>query len=251
MVVEQQELIQTIETLSFKALPALEQIEYDGWILRYANGYTRRANSVNPVYAAGDDVELKIHMCESFYARKNHPTIYKMTDAVYPPDLDAILADQDYRKEAETYVYTMSLIGRGNASDRVRIDTDLSATWINHFAELNQISDQHKTTLQQMLPLILTQCGFVNLMADGEVIGVALGVIDGDWMGIYDVVVHPDHRGLGYGRMMMEALFDWGIQQGASDSYLQVQANNTIATALYRSLGFDHQYVYWYRVMDL
>lgn len=244
-------LIQTIETLSFKALPALEQRDYDGWILRYANGYTRRANSVNPVYSSSDDIDQKISTCESFYADKTNRIVFKMTDAVYPPDLDKILAEKAYHKEAETYVYTMSLIGRGTPADKVHIDTDLSETWVNHFAQLNAIPDLHKNTLQQMLALIPSQCGFLKLLADGEVVGVALGVVDGDWMGIYDVVVAPEHRGNGYGRMIMEALFAWGVTHGASEGYLQVQADNTIATTLYRSLGFAHQYAYWYRVKAL
>jgi N-acetylglutamate synthase len=251
MVARQQKLIQTIETLSFKALPALEQHDYDGWLLRYANGYTRRANSVNPVYASSEDVDLKINQCESFYASKNRPTVFKMTDSVYPPDLDTILADKGYRKEAETYIYTLSLIGQGNSAKNIYIDSELSETWVNHFASLNQTPEQHKPTLQQMLALIPTQCAFLNLQVNGDVVGVALGVIDGDWMGVYDVVVHADHRGKGYGRTIMEALFDWGGIHGASEGYLQVQANNTIATVLYRTLGFAHQYAYWYRVKGL
>ena len=248
MTLHPHKLIQTIEPLSFRALPALEQRDYDGWIMRYANDYTRRANSVNPVYSSSDDVDHKINECESFYADKTNRIVFKMTDAVYPPDLDKILADKAYRKEAETYVYTMSLIGRGTPANNVRIDSDLSETWVNHFARLNTIPHQHKQTLQQMLALIPTQCGFLNLLDNGEVVGVALGVVDGDWMGIYDVVVHPDHRGKGYGRIIMEALFAWGLAQGASEGYLQVQASNTIATKLYQSLVFAHQYVYWYRV---
>jgi N-acetylglutamate synthase len=251
MLAEQRKLIQTVETLSFNALPALEQQDYDGWILRYANGYTRRANSVNPVYGSTEDVALKIDECETFYTSKNRPTVFKMTDAVYPQNLDTILENRGYRKEAETYVYTMSLIGRGMGADNVRIDTQLSETWVNHFASLNQIPDQHKHTLEQMLALIPAQCGFLNLLINDEVVGVALGVVDGDWMGIFDVVVHSEHRGKGYGRIIIEALFDWGVTHNASKGYLQVQADNTIATALYQSLGFAHQYAYWYRVKDL
>jgi len=246
-----QNLIQTIETLSFKALPALEQRDYDGWILCYANDYTRRANSVNPVYSSTADVDHKISECESYYADKTNRIVFKMTDAVYPSDLDQVLDNKGYRKEAETYVYTMSLIGCGSVADNIRIESDLSETWVNHFAKLNNIPDQHRHTLQQMLALIPTQCGFLNLLVDGEVVGVALGVVDGDWMGIYDVVVDPDHRGKSYGRIIMEALFAWGVAQGASEGYLQVQANNTVAMTLYRSLGFAHQYAYWYRVKDL
>ena len=73
-------LVRTIESLSFKALPALESRYYDGWLLRYAEGYTRRANSVNPVYASTDDIDLKISQCELVYAQKKRPTIFKMTE---------------------------------------------------------------------------------------------------------------------------------------------------------------------------
>jgi len=43
-------MIQRIEELSMNALPALSTVFLNGWILRFSNGYTRRANSVNPIY---------------------------------------------------------------------------------------------------------------------------------------------------------------------------------------------------------
>ena len=44
-------LIRYLEELSLNALPSLENIFLDGWVVRFANGYTKRANSVNPLYA--------------------------------------------------------------------------------------------------------------------------------------------------------------------------------------------------------
>jgi hypothetical protein len=35
------EVIQEIEEISLNAWPSLQQILYDGWILRFANGYTK------------------------------------------------------------------------------------------------------------------------------------------------------------------------------------------------------------------
>ncbi|MFN2156932.1 MAG: hypothetical protein ACK2UX_16980, partial [Anaerolineae bacterium] len=45
-------LAEQIEAASLDAWPALEQIAYDGWILRFSDGYTKRANSVNSMYEA-------------------------------------------------------------------------------------------------------------------------------------------------------------------------------------------------------
>lgn len=38
------------EELSMNAHPAIKTHVYDGWLLRFANGYTNRANSVNMIY---------------------------------------------------------------------------------------------------------------------------------------------------------------------------------------------------------
>lgn len=226
-------LIKMIEVLSFKALPALEQRYYDGWLIRYAHGYSRRANSVNPIYASHLDVDTKITHCESIYASKKHPTIFKMTPAAHPSGLDQILDDRGYQKEGETYVYTVPLVGLGAPANPVRIETTLSTDWMTHLVRLNHIPDYHTQTLQHMLELISVSCGFLTLEIDGYVAGVALGVVADDWMGVFDVVIDKQYRGNGYGRVIMEALLHWGEQQGASRSYLQVQADNIAATTLY------------------
>jgi len=39
-------LVRLYEELSANAHPALKTIIYDGWILRFSDGYTNRSNSV-------------------------------------------------------------------------------------------------------------------------------------------------------------------------------------------------------------
>lgn len=251
MISVQDNLIKTIETTSYKALPALEQRYYDGWLIRYANGYSRRANSVNPIYASNEDVHVKISRCESLYKAKNSRTIFKMTDAVHPANLDEILAKKGYGREGETYVYTLSLIGMGQPSKQITIDTRLSEAWVKHFARLNQVPEHHTLTLYKMLYLIPNPTGYLSLMYKDQVIGVALGVVDEDWMGVFDVVIDKAYRRQGYGRMLMESLFHWGVTQGATTSYLQVQSENEIAQTLYRALGYRHEYSYWYRAKSV
>ena len=49
-------MIQKIEELSMNAFPALSTVLVNGWILRFSDGYARRANSVNLIYDCSIDL---------------------------------------------------------------------------------------------------------------------------------------------------------------------------------------------------
>ena len=67
-------------------------------------------------------------------------------------------------------------------------------------------------------------------------------------IGFHQIVVRPEARGRGAGRLLMTSLLAWGHAQGASRAYIQVEADNEAAKALYRSLGLSEAYRYHYRV---
>ncbi len=39
--------LRQLERTMFRAWPSFEETDYDGWLLRLAGGFTKRANSVN------------------------------------------------------------------------------------------------------------------------------------------------------------------------------------------------------------
>ncbi|MHA2115884.1 MAG: GNAT family N-acetyltransferase, partial [Candidatus Thorarchaeota archaeon] len=45
-------------------------------------------------------------------------------------------------------------------------------------------------------------------------------------------------------------LAQWGEDHGAEKAFLQVEETNTPALDLYKSMGFDTLYTYWYRILD-
>src|SRR5215218_6901394 len=103
-------MIRFLEELSINAWPSLDMIVYDGWLLRFANGYSRRANSVNPLYPSMLDVNEKISCCEQIYEGRGLPIVFKLTDAAQPDGLGAALARRGYVEEARTSVQTLSLL---------------------------------------------------------------------------------------------------------------------------------------------
>ncbi|MEA3309760.1 MAG: hypothetical protein U9Q70_09655 [Chloroflexota bacterium] len=76
-----------IEEVSLNSWPALQQILFDGWVLRFSEGYTKRANSVNPLFASSLDVEVKIDTCERLYAERGLPTVFRLTPFSSPAGL--------------------------------------------------------------------------------------------------------------------------------------------------------------------
>lgn len=240
-------MIQSIEELSLNAWTSLQTLLVDGWVLRFANGYTKRANSVNPLYASTRDVEEKIRFCEEVYRRKNLPVVFKMTAAALPADLDALLDARGYEVDSPTSVQTMDLRDTNPPRD-AKLDATVTDDWLADFCRLSGISDARKSTLRQMLVNIIPQKCFAALGQDGRTIACGLGVLQGEFIGFYDIVTDTSFRNQGYGKRLMQSLLAWGKQNGARRAYLQVMLNNSPALNLYAQLGFKQVYEYWYRI---
>jgi GNAT superfamily N-acetyltransferase len=67
-----------------------------------------------------------------------------------------------------------------------------------------------------------------------------------DWVGFRSIEVAPEHRRRGLGLAVMDALLEWGAEQGATTAYLQVLGDNAPAVALYDRLGFRTHHSYRY-----
>ncbi|MBE0690767.1 MAG: GNAT family N-acetyltransferase, partial [Anaerolineae bacterium] len=239
--------IRFLEELTLNALPALQTLFYDGWVMRFAGGYTRRANSVNSLYASQLPPEDKLAVCEAAYTRSGLPTTFKLTSTPEHNALDLLLAARGYKHADGASVQVLDLVDMpqppGNAALKTALDSEGRAAYVR----LNQVAPQHQPVLAQMLRKIHPTFCQATVYDQDSIVALGLGVLEHGHLGIYDVVTDPAQRGHGFGRSLMQHLLRWGQMQGAHTAYLQVIASNTPAMRLYAGLGFRERYVYWYR----
>jgi GNAT superfamily N-acetyltransferase len=249
-----------IEEAGLNAWPALQHMLYDGWVLRFSKGYTKRANSANALYPSAIDVQEKVAFCETQYRKRALAPIFRITPFA-PADLDGILEARGYELIDTTLVLHLGL-GQGVAaisksresdstgfSDHVRRES--LDDWLPTYCRLKSSSPEEHRTHREILEAILGRCFYASLTASGEAVSCALGVLEGAFFGLFDVVTAPEHRSRGHGTALLITMLDWARENGARHAYLGVVERNSPARRLYDKLGFRELYRYWYRVPSL
>jgi ribosomal protein S18 acetylase RimI-like enzyme len=244
-------MIRLLEEISLNSWPAFQTSLYDGWVIRFSGGFSRRSNSILPLYPSQKDVREKIRYCEAMYRERGLRTVFKMTPADDPPELDSILAEFGYRTEAETAVQTLPLRGaRGESGPDVLLQESLEEDWDGALCALNAYEPSRRRTVRDLTRLVHPPRIFASVRREGRIVGCGLGVIRQGFLGCFDIVVDSGHRRRGLGKQIMGSLLDWGIRQSAETAFLQVMANNPAALEMYAGMGFREVYRYRYRVNE-
>ena len=237
------DLIASIEAAAYRSWPAREIVDYDGWQLRYANGFSRRGNSVYPSGPSSIELARKLQWCRDWYADKGLDLVVRQTPAT-EDGLDERLEALGFTTEGRTNVMVAEL-----AADEVSVPVVDAASeeWSAAAAALWNIGPDQRTAWAAIVDRIDRSAGYAVVRGRNGVEAVGIGVVDREWLGLFEIIVAETSRRLGVGERVTRSLMEWGRQQGATRSYLQVVADNTPATGLYRKLGFRDRYSYWYR----
>ncbi|MBB3125778.1 ribosomal protein S18 acetylase RimI-like enzyme [Paenibacillus rhizosphaerae] len=243
-----------LEEITINTWPAKYSALMNGWLVRYADGYTKRANSVSPIYLdPGCDVDGCIAAAERFYRDAGQPVIFKMTPYVMPSDLDERLAGRGYVQVDLSSVRTLDLaVETPPAADpglHMVFRDQLDAGWLEQMSLMNEIPDHRQSVLAYTLASTPLQQGFFQIQQGSETVAAGLGVIQQGWLGLYDIVTHPGFRQRGFGLQLIQRMLAWGRERGAHSSFLQVIQANEAACRLYDKLGYREVYSYWYRVL--
>jgi GNAT superfamily N-acetyltransferase len=248
----EREVVRELEGIAARAWPAAVIEPLDGWLLRFSDGVTRRANSVWPNGAEGRlDLAEKLAMVEDFYSRRNQPVRYQISPATEPPALDAILEDHGYRYVDPTLVTAATLaevLSRSERSGPVAlVDERLSESWLTAYCQSEGVRPGEAVARRAILERRTSPGGHAVIALDGQAAAVGLGIGEGDWLGVFCMVTHQTYRRRGLATAVLRALAGWGKERGHSRVYLQVMQDNEGARALYGGMGFTTLYGYHYR----
>lgn len=248
--------IRAIERAAYLAWPAAETVEDDGWELRSALGFSRRANSV---HATNDTkgFEAKLGRAASFYAMRGLPLIFRVTPlcGAVDPRLEHI----GFAKEAPTDVMVTDLSratssegrrfsgSRLRSATRVRVTSEPTSEWFTAQGMWLGVTDRVPWEGILRRSSQTGAAGFGLLVDAHRPVAAGLAVLQDEWVGLFEISVAPAQRRRGYGRALSAGLLSWASAAGAKRGYLQVMESNVGARRLYGALGFMACYTYWYR----
>ena len=239
--------VRRLEEMAFRGWPALDSRDLAGWRLRLSGGYTKRANSIN---ALGPDARCDaetLAALEAPYLALGQRPAWRLTPLA-PPAMAGLLAERGYPVIERSLVQVCPLHDGFAADPEVRIFPQATPAWIEAFCTHSPVRPEHRATMRRMLASIAAPAGFAFVEEAGQPLAMAIGAVDGDHMGLFDVLVMPAARRRGLARRVTESLYAWAWRAGARFAYLQVVATNTAAMPLYAAQGFHTVYEYEYRI---
>ncbi|MFI9401871.1 GNAT family N-acetyltransferase [Nocardia sp. NPDC052316] len=245
--------IRSLEAAAADAWPGVEHSWIDGWFVRAGHGYTGRANSALPLGGSDGPAALTpdaIHRVGEWYTAHGLPLLLALPDrlAPIPPGWDSWRETVVMAIDIENFVLPQG-------PSMVRIAGAPDDAWLElHRFEGEVVTPQRLSTPEPNIEVLTAvrdgELGFASLGVPTP-IAIGRGALttapDGRrWIGLTCVAVGAEHRRKGLGSLVCAELIRWGHGRGATHAYLQVEAGNGAAIALYRELGFVEHHMYRY-----
>src|SRR5262249_23557366 len=167
------DLVWRVEETCLNAWPALRQVLLNGWVLRFSEGLTRRANSVNPLRCPRETSGELIAACQALYQRRGLPTIFRLP-SIIGHDLDERLEALGSGCEGESVVRYGDLTAVAVASDPdVQLLSRPSREWFAAMAALQKYTGEQRRTYRRIVSSLAIPAAFAALAIDGEFVALA------------------------------------------------------------------------------
>jgi N-acetylglutamate synthase len=240
------------EEACLNAWPALKEIFYDGWLIRLAEGHTRRTNSVNVIGPGIYALDDKIEHCKNIYRAHGLPTYFRVRSNDHPA-LEQMLIARGFRAEDETCTLYLDFADKPlmPESDIEIAEGHPCPEWLDAHERFSGRPLAKDNIRKRLLDLVALPVVFAAARdSEGHIVSVAYGAVHDRLVSLQWVATDTALRRKGFSRATLASLLAWARKAGASGACLQVVADNTPAVNLYKSMGFTQElYRYHYRVL--
>lgn len=232
-----------LQAIAAASLRPAETDQLGGWLLRADAGFTRRANSVLPLRQPGMPMGEALERAHAWYAARSLPLLVQVPLSARRL-LDADLAERGWPAEAHTrlLVARLDMLHASPASASVLLRDQPDDGWLGAYRDGAGTTEQGRALLSRH-----DRVCFASVRINERVVAVGRGTVDDGWLGVMAVEVDPSHRRQGLATAVLGALWQWGRENGAVRSYVQVLADNTTAAAMYEQVGYYLHHEYHYR----
>lgn len=238
--------VRTLAAVAARGWPPVETARLGQWRLGAAGGWTLRANSVVALGQPGMAREDALAEVRAWYAARGLPALFQVQAK---SELDRDLEARGWRDRIGGVLLQVAPVAEvlarleGTGTD---VETALHPEPPQGWLALYRGGALPPVALQ-VLASPAGAVTFATVELDGRVVAGGRAVVLDGWVGLAGMQVHPSYRGRGLARAVLAALLRAGASGGGSSAYLQVEASNEKALALYTGTGFATRYAYRYR----
>ncbi len=245
--------VEDLQRVMVGAWPAPDTSQLGEWLLRAADGFTQRANSVMTAGDPGLALPAAVEAVEAWYAARGRPAMLTLAGPVgfdlTADPLGAELLDRGYATRVPTTTLTASTAAvvasvrsAPAAGLRVTTRTTLEESWLTAYRGYREAPDGPARAVLTGSP----EQVFVSATdATGEVVGIGRLGLAAAWGGVAAMWVAPTARRRGLATVLLGALAGEAARRGVASLHLQTDGDNDGALAFYRGAGFvrHHEYV--------
>lgn len=241
-------LVRRFEAAGFRAWPA-GSVRYDGtWVLRLTAGHpAKRLNSV-AILDPGDlcRIDERIEAAGRWFEAFGRPLTFRISPLAGTA-LSEHLDARGWTRFGEVLVMSLDLekVDFTDVIDQIPMK-DLNR-FISAMMRVRDHSGLIRPGLSEVISSIRAEPGLFVHESGGVPVATTICVHDGELAGLFEVGTQATLRRRGFGRAIVLSAIKWARMRGARVAWLQVEAENEGALALYRQLGFEEVYRYHYR----
>jgi len=226
----------------------VDSLEDEAWLLPMDPGTVGRARSAVPLHheAPRTAPQRLLERIESRYAARGLPAQLRLADLPCFDELAATLAGRGYlaAKPTLTQVGRLDALRALGAGEPAKVQAEPDAGWTGVFLGPGFDPVDGACRVQA-----LTRARgnlFASVRENGVTVAAGAVSLGHGWAGVHGMRTEQSARGRGLAGRVLAGLAQAALDRGFERVFLQVEAGNAAALALYRRAGFQPAWTYRY-----